>query len=317
MRSRDVLARLLTNWPAKVVALAAAVLLVVFNDVARLEERFFSVPLELELDEDYVPGSPYPGNVRVRLRGNSDAVFRVLEEDIRAFVDLTEHDTGGVYKEPIQIEKRGTALEVDPLEIRVEPLEVTVALERKILKSLEVRPSLVGFPPAGYQLSQYRLTPSTVEVEGPRSRVEDLTHIVTEDIELAGRREDFSVRVRLVRPDPLVAIPGGDVVEFRGVVEETVILHTFEDVEIVFLDLPEDSRILSEVGTGSIRVQGKQLDVESVAPEDVRLVADGSIVTGPGTFVLRVRPEIPRGLLVLRYEPTRVEVRVGESATGE
>lgn len=310
MRSSDFFSRLLSNWPAKVVALAAAVLLVVFNDVARLEERFFSVPLELVLDDDYVPGSPYPANVRVRLRGNSDGVFQVLEEDIRAYVDLSEHQSEGVYKEPVEIERQGTALEVDPLEIRVEPLEVTVALERKIYKSLEVRPTLNGFPPSGYQLSQFRLTPSTVEVEGPRSQVEDLTHVVTEDIELAGRREDFSVRVRLVRPDPLVAFPGGDVVEFRGVIEESIILHTFEEVGIVYLDLPEDLRIVSSPTEGSIRVQGKQLDIEAAAPEDVRLVADGSVVTGPGTYVLTVRPELPRGLLVLRYEPTRAEVQV-------
>jgi hypothetical protein len=310
LRSSDFFSRLLSNWPAKVVALAAAVLLVVFNDVARLEERFFSVPLELVLDEGYVPGSPYPANVRVRLRGNSDGVFQVLEEDVRAYVDLSEHQSEGVYKGPVEIERQGTALEVDPLEIRVEPLEVTVALERKINKSLEVRPTLNGFPPSGYQLSQFRLTPSTVEVEGPRSEVEDLTHVVTEDIELAGRREDFSVRVRLVRPDPLVAFPGGDVVEFRGVIEESVILHTFEEVGIVYLDLPEDLRIVSSPTEGSIRVQGKQLDIEAAAPEDVRLVADGSVVTGAGTYVLTVRPEIPRGLLVLRYEPTQAEVQV-------
>jgi YbbR domain-containing protein len=255
--------------------------------------------------------------VRVRLRGNSDGVFQVLEEDIVAFVDLSEHDSEGVYKGPVEIEKSGTALEVDPLEVRVEPLEVTVALERKIYKSLEVRPSLNGFPPSGYQLSQYRLTPSTVEVEGPRSRVEDLTHLVTEDIEIAGRREPFSVRVRIVRPDPLIAIPGGDVVEFRGVIEESVILHTFEDVGIVYLDLPEDVRLSGAPQTGSIRVQGKQLDIESVAPEDIRLVADGSEVVGPGTYVLTVRPEIPRGLLVLRYDPTRAEVRVDEAQADE
>ena len=85
------LKRLLRNWPAKVLSFVAALMLLVFHNITSLEERFFSVPLELRLSESLVPASNYPRQVRVRLRGDSEEVFRVVEENIVAFADFSEH----------------------------------------------------------------------------------------------------------------------------------------------------------------------------------------------------------------------------------
>ena len=302
--------RLLNNWPAKILSLAAAVLLVVFNNVSRLEERYFSVPLQLVLPADLVPAAPYTQRVRVTLRGDGDDVFRVLEDDVRAFADLSDYGNDGVYRAPVQVEKRGSALDADPLEIRVDPIEISVTLEQRERRSVEVLPSLSGYPPPGHQLGQYQLSPSTVEIQGPQSIVREVYSIETEDIELAGRNSDFSVRVRLIQPDPLVQIIGGDVVEFRGVIEESVVLHTFEPVETVLLGLAAELTIVSSLPSGSVRVQGRQFDLNEVQPNDVQLMVDASAVTAPGSYQLAVRPDVPRGLLVLRYEPSQIEVEV-------
>lgn len=312
MKTNVSIHRLLNNWPAKVLSLAAAVLLVVFNNVSRLEERFFSVPLQLVLPSDHVPAAPYPQRVRITLRGDGDDIFRVLEDDVRAFVDLSAHANDGVYRAAVQVEKRGSALDVEPLEIRVEPTEISVALEERKRRSVEVLPALSGFPPPGFQLGQYQLSPSTVEIQGPRSRVEEVYSIETEDIELSGRSADFSVRVRLVRPDPLVQIIGGDVIEFRGVIEEAVVLQTFEPVETVLLGLPAGLTLASSLPSGSVRVQGRQFDLEQIQRGQVQLVADAAAVTAAGSYQLAVRPDVPRGLLVLRYEPSQIEVEVVE-----
>lgn len=310
MKGSRFIARLLHNWPAKALSLAAAILLLVFHDISRLEERFFSVPLELELPDGYVPASNFPDNVRVSLRGESEEIFRILEEDIRAYVDLTEHDSAGEFLEPIRVERLGTARGIEPLEIGVEPVEVAITLEETLQKGVEVQPSLSGFPPTGYELTQYQISPSTVEIQGPRSRVAQMEEVTTEDIELTGRREDFNVRVRLQRPDPLVTFLGGDVVEFRGIVEEAVVLHTFDPVETVVLGLDPQLQLDGQLPSGTVRVQGRQLDLEDTEPDQVQLIVDASAITSPGQYVLSVRPDVPQGLIVLRYEPTEVEVTV-------
>ena len=298
------LRRFFRNWPAKVMSFAAAVLLLVFHDVTRLEERFISVPLEVRMSSELVPASTYPRQARVRLRGEADQIFSILEEDIVAYVDLSAYDDEGEYRVPVELERSRSAEQGDTLEMEVEPSSIAITLEGKLLKSVEVVPGTSGFPPSGYEMTQLLMTPSSVEIEGPRSKVEGLTQVRTEDIDISGKRESFTERLRLVRPDPLVSFPGGDIVEMRGIVEEAVVLTTFEPVTVLVTGLDERFRLAQSLPDGSIRVQARQLDVEQTQPEDVQLLIDAGSIQSPGTVRLPVRPVVPEGFVILRYEPT-------------
>jgi YbbR domain-containing protein len=310
----ELLRRTLENWPAKIIALGIAIVIVLFNDLADVSERYFSVPLDLRLSGDVVPGEEFTNRVRIRLRGDESQIFEVQEEDVIAYADLTEHTTEGVFRAPVQVERTGSALDLEALEISVEPANVTVTLEEKLVRSLEVVPNIAGFPPPGYELSDYRVSPTTVDVVGPRSRVEELTQILTEEISLTGRTSDFSERVRLSRPDPLVEFPGGSIVDFRALIVETVVQTSFENIEISIVDLTTDLTVVSSVPTGTIRVQGKQLDVESVPRGRIGLFVDAGGIDEPGAYTLPVRPQIPGGILVLGIEPARIELTVVATA---
>lgn len=309
--------RLFENWPAKVIALAVAVVVVLLNDIAGVGERYFSIPLELKLPESLVPGEPYSNRVRVTLRGDEDEIFRVLEDDISAFADFTEHERDGVYRAPISLQKQGTALDVEALEIAVEPLTITVTLEEKLISSIEVVPNLIGFPPPGYELTDYRLTPTQVAVVGPRSRLEGITSILTEEIDLARRQGDFSERIRLVKPDELLDFPGGEIVDFRALITETVVQSVFEDVEITIVDLDPAFRVASLLPTGTIHVQAKELDLEGIADARVSIIVDASDVSKPGIYELPTRPQIPSGILVLGIDPAKIELVIEDRLSPE
>lgn len=314
MASRsEFLRRLLDNWPAKIIAVGIAIVVVLLNNLADVGERSFTVPLELELPEAFVPGQEFTSRVRVRLRGDEDEIFTVLEEDIGAFADFTSRASEGDFRAPITIRRSGAAVDIDALEITVEPEQVTLTLEERATRSLEIVPNITGFPPSGYELSDYRISPTAVNVVGPRSRIEPVTQILTEEISLDGRSDDFTERIRLARPDPLISFPGGEVVEFRALIIETVLQTTFADVEIAIVDLDPSLVVVSGVQTGSIRAQGRQLDVESVPDARIGLFVDAAGITQPGTYALPVRPQIPGGILVLSIDPARVQLEVAEA----
>lgn len=310
MKSRSFFNSLISNWPAKVLSIVAAIVLFMVYRINVLEERFFSVPLKVITNEKYIPSGPYPRNVRITLRGNRDEVFLILEEDIEATLDISLYQTEGQFKSPVLIEKKGTALEIDPLEIKVDPYEITLALEEKASKTLEVFPSIAGYPVHGYELAQYYLNPTYVRVEGPRKRISEMRTILTEEIDMSGKKENFTVRVRLAVDDPLLHFPGGNVVEFNGIVQESVILKTFEEVEIITLDLDPGFTVAGANFKGLIRVQGSQLILEDTRPEEVRLVIDCSRIVDEGTYLLPVKPDTPLGLLVLKFEPQSLELIV-------
>lgn len=310
MQTRKLFERVIHNWPAKFVSLAAAIVLLLVNDIVRLEERFISVPLDLRLPDQLVPDTPPTNRVRIGLRGDPEQVFLILDDDIRAVADFSRYELEGEYRRPVSIVLSGSALQVEPLEVTVEPAEVVVSLETKVRRSLPVEPAFSGTPGEGFELRQYFLTPNAVEVEGPRSQIDTITEIRTEEIDLSLRQEDFIVRVRLVRPSSAVAFPGGDTIEFRGLVRDTVVVGTFDRVDVVVENLPEGVRIARLPDPGVIRAQGSSLQMETVDLKRLKLSADGSVVDGPGTFVLPLTPRAPAGVRVLGYEPTEVEIEV-------
>lgn len=308
MKANHLVQRLFRNWPAKILSLVVAIILLVFHDITRLEERYVNAPLQIEQHHSLVPASQWPRQVRVRLRGEGDDVARVLDEDLDVVLDLQRFVQEGLVTVPVEVRRTGSALEATTLEITVEPQSVELILEERLVKSVEVLPRTSGFVPTGYQLIRSVMTPSAVEIEGPRSVVEPITTVFSEDVDVSSRREDFTERIRLVSPSPLIRFRGGNVVEFRGVIDEAIVLQTYDSVDILMTGLEEELVLGQPLPQGSIRVQARQLDVENLAPGDIQLSVEASTIVEEGTFRLPVQPVVPPGFIVLRYEPTSVQV---------
>lgn len=306
MRTKRFFERLLENWPAKIISLAVALVLFLFYRIINLEERFFNVPLQVEVSENFTPSGNYPRSIRITLRGKAEDIFHILEEDIEASVDLRNFKNEGEYKVPVEIGKKNTAVREGAIEISVEPAELTVTLERTIKKSLEVVPTIVGYPDKGYELSQFFITPDTVEIKGPLSIVEEKEKVVTEEIDIEGRTETFTMRVPLDLGEEVTVISGERVVEFHGIIQERIVVRSFENVDIITLDLEPEFKVRNLVRTGTIQIQGNQNFLSEVDPGQLRLVVDCSDVDFPGTYTLPVKPDVPLGLLVLNYQPQNV-----------
>jgi YbbR domain-containing protein len=197
-----------------------AILLLVFHRMSLLEERFFSAPLAVETGNSLIPSGPYPGVVRITLRGDANTIYPILEDDIRAYVDLKKYTEPGTYRAPVQIRKHGTAVRTEALEIAVDPPELVLTLDERLSKTVSVQASLRGVVEPGYELSSYTLEPSHVVVEGPKSLLTDVEKLSTEPIELTGRSEDFSTAVRILNDEPLFMVRGNGFAEFQGSVRE-------------------------------------------------------------------------------------------------
>ena len=218
MISRKFLLKLTEKWPVKVLSVAAALIISVFHRINTLEARFFSAPLRIEYNNTLVPASSYTQIVRVGLRGEKNNIFAVLEDDIETYIDLKRYTAEGNYRIPIQIRRKGSALGVDPIEISVDPIEVTIRLENKVSRNISITPVFRGIVADGYELTSQFINPTGVIAEGPRSYLESLYEINTGIIDLDGRFEDFSVMVNILNNDPLINILGNSMVEYRGTI---------------------------------------------------------------------------------------------------
>jgi len=212
------LQKITAKWPVKVLSVAAALIISIFYRVNTLETRFFSVPLQIAATESLIPVSSITHTVRISLRGETDGIQQIMEEDIEAFVDLSRFTGEGSYRAPVQIRKKGSALGVSPLEISVLPIEISVDIESKMTRSIPVFPIYMGAIAQGFALTDSHIIPDTIIAEGPRSALENIKEFNTEIIDIDRRYENFSVRVNIINDNPLITIHGDRMIEFRGTI---------------------------------------------------------------------------------------------------
>lgn len=305
-------ARFFYRWPIKIICIALAIILYTLFRSNTLTERQIAVPLQVLTPEGFVASSEYPNAVNVLMRGNEDDLRDILEEDIEAFINLTPYPEEGEHQVPVELRKKGSALQPEALELKPRPRILTISMEPRTIRSFEIEPKLYGSPSIGYELTQFFVSPSSVTAIGPRGQMAALSALSTELIDLSGRSEDFSITTRIVLPSTQISIPGGQIVEFKGVVDESVIIRTFENREVIILDLPENLRITNSLSPVSLTVQGSQLLVENTPPQDMTFYIDASAIQVSGTYTLPLKIDIPSGLAVLQISPLELTVVVGD-----
>ena len=233
MNNRTLLAKITRRWPAKVLSVAAAIVIMLFHRMSTLETRFFSSQLQI-ITGELIPSMPYSSVVRVSVRGEANIIHTVMEEDIVTFLDISAHTNEGVFNVPVQIRRTGTALVPQPLEISVEPMEITLHLEQRISRNIPLIPVFRGNISYGYEMAAQSLHPASVVAEGPRSILEGISAFQTGIIDLEGRNEDFSFSAGIVNTYPFVVITGSAATEFRGTVRRIVQIqerHEYEETD--------------------------------------------------------------------------------------
>jgi hypothetical protein len=308
MRGRRFPRALFLDLPVKVICVTAAVILFLFHRVNALSERFFSVPLAVSTPSGLAIASAYPKTVRITLRGAGESINPILEEDVEATVNLDEEHGAGISRAQVKVSRKGTALNVEPLEIRVEPQEIAFTLEPLTERRVNVTPDLRGSPAYGYELLQSSIAPQSVVIRGARSRVQGVAVLPTEEIDLTGRTGSFASKVRILLPNALVKVAGEALVDFKATIQESIVLRTYTGVEMVGADLGNRLAFSTAPPQGSVQVQGSQLLVDGVRPEQVRLILDCSNVKRPGQVVMRPRPEAPSNVTVMDWSPRELTV---------
>jgi YbbR domain-containing protein len=310
LNSKKLIAGIAENWPAKVISIALAIVLFVFHRMSLLEERFFSVPLGVETNNTLVPAGPYPGMIRITLRGDANTIYPIMEDDIQAYIDLDKYTEPGTYRAPVQIHKKGTALRVETLEISVDPLEVSLALDERMSKTAPVKAKFRGALEPGYELSEYTLDPAHVVIEGPAGLLTDVKELSTDFIELSGRSGDFSAAVRLLNQEPLLSIRGSGLIEFQGLVREQLRVQNFENLPIMIDKLDDQFSGVLEISSGSVRIEGGQIMFDRIQDQDVGLSVDCSSIDGVGEFLLPVSALFPAMFTLIRQDPENVRIHI-------
>jgi YbbR domain-containing protein len=278
--------------------------------VAREQEAEFSVsiPIELrELPEGLEVIDESVQQVEVRLRGPAEVLRRLTPQDVNVGVELEDAEPG---ERLAYLTPREVAAPFGARVMRVTPTSVRIVLDRTVGRTVEVIPRVVGLPPEGFELHGIELSPSTIDVVGPASRVDRLEQVTTEPVSVDGLREPFSRLVR-VELDPLVRVEREANVTLALDVREERLRRELSGVAVK--GFPEDRAAKLTPLTIKVRVEGPKSLVEQLRAEDLRAhvplqdLAPGRHSVAP-TIALP-SPE-PSAIEILSIEPKEIRVQI-------
>ncbi|MDR1747441.1 MAG: hypothetical protein LBR47_00085, partial [Spirochaetaceae bacterium] len=192
MNLKSLIDRAIDNWPAKLICFAIALMLFLFHQMSSLGRRYYSIPLSVYAEGNLIPAGTYPRVVRISIRGDPNQISTIHENDFTAFVDMSYFTDPGTYRIPVQIQLAGTALAAAPLEVEVDPQDISFTLDEKKVAFVPVAPSFSGEPAKGFEITGYTVNPPMVEISGPRSMVDNIREILSDSVSVSGRSAGFT-----------------------------------------------------------------------------------------------------------------------------
>ena len=311
MNIKQILLRLTENWPAKIICLVFAVFLSEFYRGTLLDKRYLIVPLTIENNGLLTPAEQYPAKIKVSIWGDAIGIGSIDENDIIAFINISDFKTEGTYRIPIKTRLAGTVTPLGNMEISTEPAILTLRLATSIRKQVPVTLSLKGIPADGYEVTESSLEPAAVEIEGPAELVEKITELATEPLSIEARTNGFSGTASIINNDPLISIAGKAQVQTTVKINETTIKKKFDNIPIYFEKQNKELSITADTKTGSLEIQGSKKLLETWSPSENILTVSCESITERGVYTLPVVPVLSAEyskLQILQVSPKSVQV---------
>jgi YbbR domain-containing protein len=207
-------------WPLRLLALTAALVAWFFASYLPDLERRTEPRVERELDaqftyevrEGFMILNPEQ-RVQVRVRGPEEQVRNLRPGDVDVEVPFPDPvDTNAPNVVPLGPSNvtLPEGLEVTGLSLE----RLTLLIDERITKEVPVIPELTGEPAAGarVQRDQILVVPATVNIEGPRRKIERIDRARTEPIDLTRHGLTFTQTARVTVDDSDTRVVGVTVV---------------------------------------------------------------------------------------------------------
>ncbi len=297
------------NWAAKLFCFAIAVIIVLFNRMSKIEDRTINVSFRLNTNSEFMTIQDIPRTIKVSLRGNKDDIYSILNSDLTAYADFSDVTENGIYSKPIKVERTGSALYISPLEIQTTPNQISLKFERKTIKRIPLEPVVKGTPAEGFELSGTLLSPNFVTVEGPESVLDSIAAFKTTSVDLDGHSDNFSVQVGVENHNKYARILNADV-RLSLSIAKIMVVRTVQNVTILLARCPENLTAVPNVQAGSIKLEVNSQRADTISASSMKLVAEMDNIKEPGTYILPLKPAVPKGMNMVGFSPDTVEVTV-------
>ena len=279
------------DWSLKLLSLAIALVLwLLVTGQNQPVTAHVNVQLNFIRPPAFEISNDPPRSVDVMLTGSRNKLDDLTTLDLVATVDISDQRAG---ERVLRLaDKAQISL---PQGVKVDgfqPSAIPVRLEPIVERQVPIEPKLEGQAANGYEVYGVRPSKGSVTLRGPESRVLALQKVQTETIWLGNHKDSFmATNVAIDVPDPKVDLLD-PVVNVEVDIGERRVEKSVAGVAVTAAD---GSRVQPAIA--SVTMLGPSSLVDSLKPEDLKVVVDGN---GPK---LQLPPALNGKVLMKSIQP--------------
>jgi YbbR domain-containing protein len=166
----------------------------------------FNVALATRISNNAEITNALVTEVDIVLSGDKRKLEQLTNADLTATLDLTDVGPGD---RVVSLTPENVYVNLPPgIKLtEIQPGRIAVNLEAVEEKELEVRAETKGLPAAGFEVYSSLVSPPRVKVRGPASVIRTLDSVETAEIDIAGKKSDFTapqIAVNVTNPKAAV-----------------------------------------------------------------------------------------------------------------
>lgn len=174
---------LFENIGMKISAIILAVILWFFVTSRGQSEISMEIPLGLKNIPRGLEGIKQSvKSISVNIKGQERLLRNLKSSNVRVYIDLNKARKGrGTY----YINKDDVILPPTMTVTGINPSSVELVLEETVIKTVPVKPVIVGSPQKGFIVGSVEVTPRDVTIEGVKAEVNRTKILMTEPVDIA------------------------------------------------------------------------------------------------------------------------------------
>lgn len=304
-----ILKRMILNDPAlKLLSLALAFIIWFSVTSSQPTERIVSAPVEYRnIPQHLELSSELRKSVDVYIRSRRE---NLSETDFAVVVDLEGAAEG---ERILRLTPENVRAPFGVQVLMLRPAAIALSLERTISKAVPIEPVLMGKPAYGYRVAAISVSPESITISGPKSRLERISKVVTERVVISDRTQPLVAEVGAVVESPWVRIQDPQRIRVTVQIEE-------ERRDLVIKGIP-----ISVTGAGrAVILKPDKIDAtismpvslsQQLEPSDFIAIADLSKLGGDNRFhkvIPHLKPkfEVAPSVRIISTSPLHVWAKI-------
>jgi YbbR domain-containing protein len=261
---------ILHDYKLKLIALVFAIFIWFFVVTENEYEYLIEMPITPKVPAGKVIVNKIPSTAKVKIKGSGKSLIALgISGDAHYELDLSDVEKNQIHvlvPKNVFLMRPAGAIVTEEI---ITPDSITVLLNEIKKKRVPVQPNIVPMTAPGHTIvGNIRLTPDSIDIEGPASLVAQIDRVYTQEAEYSDLKFDFKKLIALAPlPSDKISVSATQVEVYINVQKLSEI--TLNGVPVEFRNLPKNMTVTIVPSTLSLVLEGGGMLLSQISRDNI------------------------------------------------